>query len=301
MRQACGQKAGAGGVRCAGSIHRVLVGAKALLFGCRPASATGPTGSAARRPWHGRPQAISAAEASVTGPAQLSWWLAGRFSRYSFSRLRWQPCTSLDRPLPYFGDSHDAWFRLSHLLLPVAFFTVHLTNRRYGPSYAFAQIVLSFAVCTAAGTFGADVVRQLLPEPVVPGVREVAMFIIAFVGAGFLAIVAFDGARGPRWWTAPLIGSLAGIAFAILYPGLCGIERTLVEPHADARSSPRRRSIHRARAVLVVARNDTALAGLWRPLAQANAARAWAYGAGRQRAWARAYGPHGPFPHGTGR
>lgn len=124
----------------------------------------------------------------------------------------------MDRPLPYFSDSHDAWFRLSHLLLPVAFFTVHLTNRRYGPSYAFAQIVLSFAVCTAAGTFGADIVRQLLPEPVVPGVREVAMFIIAFVGAGFLAIVAFDGARGPRWWTAPLIGSLvAGIAFAILF------------------------------------------------------------------------------------
>jgi uncharacterized PurR-regulated membrane protein YhhQ (DUF165 family) len=124
----------------------------------------------------------------------------------------------MDRPLTYFGDAHDAWFRLSHLLLPVAFFTVHLTNRRYGPSYAFAQIVLSFAVCTAFATFGSDIVRQLLPEQIVPSVREVAMFIVAFVSAGFLAIVAFDGARGPRWWTAPLIGSLvAGLAFAILF------------------------------------------------------------------------------------
>ena len=124
----------------------------------------------------------------------------------------------MDQPMPNFTNGHSEWLRLSHLLLPAAYFTVHLTNRRYGPSYAFAQIVLSFALCTAMAMFGPDIVRQLLPEQVVPSEREVAAFVLAFVGAGFLSVLTFDGARGPRWWTAPLTGSLvAGIAFALLF------------------------------------------------------------------------------------
>ena len=63
-------------------------------------------------------------------------------------------------------------------------------------------------------------IRMFLPETIVPSVRVVAAFAGAFFVAGFLSIVAFDGARGPRWWTAPLIGSLvAALIFApIFYP-----------------------------------------------------------------------------------
>ncbi len=32
---------------------------------------------------------------------------------------------------------------MGHLVVPFCFLSVHLTNRRYGPSYAFAQVVVS--------------------------------------------------------------------------------------------------------------------------------------------------------------
>jgi hypothetical protein len=124
----------------------------------------------------------------------------------------------MNSALPYFADGKTPWLTVSHLLLPAAFLAVHLTNRRYGPSYAFAQIVLAFAAVGAAILFGGDIIRLLLPEAVFPSVRDVAAFGGAFFVAGFLSIIAFDGARGPRWWTAPLIGSIvASLAFAPMF------------------------------------------------------------------------------------
>ncbi len=124
----------------------------------------------------------------------------------------------MDRTLPYFADAQGSWLTVSHLLLPLAFLAVHLTNRRYGPSYAFAQIVISLAVCGAMVMFGSEQLRQLLPTPVVPSLREGASFAGAFLVAGFLAIIAFDGARGPRWWIAPLLASLiGGLTFVLIF------------------------------------------------------------------------------------
>ncbi|MEJ0025583.1 MAG: hypothetical protein WDN01_06095 [Rhizomicrobium sp.] len=134
----------------------------------------------------------------------------------------------MDTTLAYFADAGVRWLTVSHLLLPVAFLTVHLTNRRYGPAYAFAQIVLSFAALAAAVIFGRDVISLFLPEAIVPSVRMVAAFGGAFLAAGFVGIIAFDGARGPRWWTAPLIGSIAAslvfapIFYAAAYAGTPG-------------------------------------------------------------------------------
>ena len=127
----------------------------------------------------------------------------------------------MDTPLPYVTDAQGHWLTVSHLLLPAAFLTIHLTNRRYGPAYAFAQVVLALAALAAMALFGGEVVRNLLPPTVMPGGREVAAFCGAFLVAGFLSIVAFDGARGPRWWTAPLIGSVvAALVYALVfYPG----------------------------------------------------------------------------------
>lgn len=124
----------------------------------------------------------------------------------------------MDTPLPYFADAQGHWLTLSHLLLPLAFLAIHLTNRRYGPSYAFAQIVLSFAALASATLFGGHLIQMFLPETVVPSMREVVAFGAAFFVAGFLSIIAFDGARGPRWWTAPLIASVvAALVFAPVF------------------------------------------------------------------------------------
>jgi uncharacterized PurR-regulated membrane protein YhhQ (DUF165 family) len=139
----------------------------------------------------------------------------------------------MDRALPYFADSQGQWLTVSHILLPLAFLVIHLTNRRYGPAYAFAQIVFSFAVCGAVILFGADQVRHLLPAAIIPSVREVASFAGAFFVAGFLSIVVFDGARGPRWWIAPLLGSVvAGLIFVLIfYPASFSGSATLWVSH----------------------------------------------------------------------
>ncbi|MBS0471879.1 MAG: hypothetical protein JSR60_12455 [Proteobacteria bacterium] len=124
----------------------------------------------------------------------------------------------MDTDVPLFADSGKAWLTVSHLLLPAAFLVIHLTNRRYGPAYAFAQIVLSFAAIAAGMIFGRDVIQMFLPETVLPSARDVLSFGGAFFVAGFVGIIAFDGARGPRWWTAPLTGSVvAGLVFAPIF------------------------------------------------------------------------------------
>ncbi|HJW42682.1 MAG TPA: hypothetical protein VJ476_15825 [Rhizomicrobium sp.] len=124
----------------------------------------------------------------------------------------------MDTTVPYFAERGTHWLTVSHLLMPVAFLAVHLTNRRYGPAYAFAQIVMSFAALAAATIFGRALIVQFLPEAVVPSLRTVVAFASAFFVAGFVGIIAFDGARGPRWWTAPLLGSIvASLVFAPIF------------------------------------------------------------------------------------
>lgn len=121
----------------------------------------------------------------------------------------------LGQPLAIFADSKGAWFSWSHVLLALAFVTIQLTNRRYGPDYAFAQIVLSLGLCGAI-LFVQQ--QQLLPVPSLPSMRESMAFVIAFLASGFLSIIAFDGSRGAQWWRAPLIGYIvAGASFVLLF------------------------------------------------------------------------------------
>jgi hypothetical protein len=58
--------------------------------------------------------------------------------------------------------------------------------------------------------------------PSVPALswRAVLAFGGAFFLANFVAIVFFDGARGPRWWSAPLAASAAAsfVFSAVYYP-----------------------------------------------------------------------------------
>lgn len=124
----------------------------------------------------------------------------------------------MDTPVPNLPA--EPWLTMSHLLLPCAFLAIHLTNRRYGPGYAFWQIVISFVVLASLTAFSGGGVHHMLPPATEPTAREIAAFGTAFLLAGFLSIVAFDGARGPRWWTAPLIGSIvAALVFTpIFYP-----------------------------------------------------------------------------------
>jgi uncharacterized PurR-regulated membrane protein YhhQ (DUF165 family) len=104
-------------------------------------------------------------------------------------------------------------------LLPLTFFVVHMTNRRYGASYAFAQVIIAWAI-------GMFALPSLLPmmSPA-PDTRVVAGFGTALFIAQLVSVFVFDRLRGPAWWKAPLIASLVGgllfclIAFPTAFAG----------------------------------------------------------------------------------
>lgn len=121
-----------------------------------------------------------------------------------------------DTPAPLYGMGIP-WVTAAHLILPVSFFCVFMTNRRYGPAFAFAQVVLTAIIIVAFSVFGRDNVAPVLNVDIVP-VREAAAFGVAFFAASFVSIVVFDGARGAYWWAAPLFGFVsAAIVFPLVF------------------------------------------------------------------------------------
>ena len=125
----------------------------------------------------------------------------------------------LDMPAtPIVGAVDGRWLTVGHLLVPLSFLCVHLTNRRYGPSYAFAQVVLALAIGTAFSLYAVPKLAGMVPFKFVPDMRVAMAFGGAFFGASFLSIVVFDGSRGPRWWIAPLLGLVSASAlFCLIY------------------------------------------------------------------------------------
>lgn len=116
------------------------------------------------------------------------------------------------------GLARGVTVTIADLVLPGCWTIIHLTNRRYGPATAFAQL--------AAGVFLAALIALINPGdidswlPAMPSLtwRAVLAFFTAFIMANFVAIVAFDAARGPRWWSAPLVASaVAAFVFSGLY------------------------------------------------------------------------------------
>lgn len=121
-----------------------------------------------------------------------------------------------DTPVPLFLDGvRVPWLTASDLIVPVAFFCVFLTNRRYGPAYAFAQVIIATVAVAVLAVFARKVVLLAFPPETIPPMREAAAFGAAFFAAAFVSTVIYDGARGANWWTAPLFGFLGT---AIVFP-----------------------------------------------------------------------------------
>ncbi len=111
------------------------------------------------------------------------------------------------------------WLTLGFLGLPLIFFAIHLTNRRYGAAYAFGQIFATWAVMLAAIPYLRGELVLLHDGPV-PPLRELAAFGIALFIGQAVAAITFDRLRGPRWWQAPFFASVfAGLFFcAVGFP-----------------------------------------------------------------------------------
>ena len=124
----------------------------------------------------------------------------------------------------------QSWMNIGLLLLPLSFLAVHLTGRRYGAGYAFAQVLLAYAAIIGAALLARDNIVALLGESHT-SLRVLTGFGAGLFGGYLVAIFLFDRMRGPRWWQAPLIASLCGgavlsvIAFPAAYAGT-GIDWT---------------------------------------------------------------------------
>lgn len=129
-----------------------------------------------------------------------------------------------DRPVTWLGLENANWLTLGHLMVPLTFFAIALTNRRYGAAYAAAQTVLAWALVAAAIVLDGPDLAALAGQALPPA-NALLGFGGALLAGHLLSVVVFDRTRGPRWWTAPFQALLWGglvfclIAFPALYLG----------------------------------------------------------------------------------
>ncbi|ABS63326.1 hypothetical protein Plav_1707 [Parvibaculum lavamentivorans DS-1] len=110
------------------------------------------------------------------------------------------------------------WANWGFLVLPVVFFILNLTSRRYGAALALTAALLAWLALGGAlfwalreGLIG-DFQEAIAPYAVA------ASFVGAMAVAQLVNILFFDWLRGIPWWKAPFFAALAGgVVFAIVF------------------------------------------------------------------------------------
>lgn len=110
------------------------------------------------------------------------------------------------------------WLTVGHLVLPLAWLTTNLTNRRYGEGYALAQLIVAWAIIGGVIYAMVNLVDAGLPASPLPSRRVSLAFIFAILLGQIVGIYVFDRTRGRTWWGAPLFSALWGqTAFVLAY------------------------------------------------------------------------------------
>jgi hypothetical protein len=111
-----------------------------------------------------------------------------------------------------------AMLAVSDLILPMAWTTLHLINRRYGAPYAFGQLLAGLGIMAIVALINpGDIDNWIMDSPALSW-RAALAFGGSFLFANFAGIILFDAARGARWWTAPLAASFtASLLFSAVY------------------------------------------------------------------------------------
>lgn len=142
--------------------------------------------------------------------------VAGLFSLLALAYLyRTQPAELFDTTFA----GINTWLSLGAVGLPLTFLAVHLTNRRYGPGVAAAQILVTWLiVALAALIYPLEPRLELGAAPAGLESRMGLALAVALILAQCVALVAFDAMRSVRWWNGPLHGFLwACIVFALVF------------------------------------------------------------------------------------
>lgn len=112
----------------------------------------------------------------------------------------------------------SGWLTMGYVVLPLVFFIINLTSRRYGPDLTFGAVLVSWALIGGAigWAFHAGLIRDLEAE-IAPYPLALVFFAAMFVGQ-LAAVLFFDWLRGIPWWHAPFFAALfAGIVFSSLF------------------------------------------------------------------------------------
>lgn len=130
-----------------------------------------------------------------------------------------QPVTSFDFfPPNYWAWNPGYWLTVGHLLLPLAFFFVNLTNRRFGPVYAVAQVIATWVLLALLVSYILVQFGEGGGESAFPPAQVSVGFLVAFGLAQLVNVNVFDKTRGRTWWGAPLISIVwASLIYVIVF------------------------------------------------------------------------------------
>lgn len=110
------------------------------------------------------------------------------------------------------------WLTVGHLLLPVSFFLLMMTNRKRGAAAAYGQMLGAWL---ALGVFAFLIQRYYghsFSVSPLPALGMSLSFLLALGMAQVVSIEIFDKIRGVTWWGAPFFAQLwAALAFVLVY------------------------------------------------------------------------------------
>jgi hypothetical protein len=118
------------------------------------------------------------------------------------------------------------------LTYPFAFLVTDLTNRLLGPAAARRIVLAGFATGLICSFIGTQISGDFGP---LVTLRIALASGIAFLAAQFLDIAVFNRFRQGRWWTAPLVSTLASSTLdtCIFFPIAFSAALMALEPGND--------------------------------------------------------------------
>lgn len=101
------------------------------------------------------------------------------------------------------------WLTAGDLLVPLTFFAIALTNRRYGARHALIQTLAAWLL---GGVFllGGSGALEALTGRAMPSLGSIAACAGPLLAGHLLSVLILDRVRGPRWWVAPFNAVLWG-------------------------------------------------------------------------------------------
>ncbi|TNE57064.1 MAG: hypothetical protein EP340_09840 [Alphaproteobacteria bacterium] len=112
----------------------------------------------------------------------------------------------------------SAWLTVGHLMLPLSFFVINMTNRKYGALYAYTQVAATWVLLGAFTLFFMAQFGSWQNDNPFPPMQTSVAFLGAFGVAQVMLVSVFDKTRGRTWWGAPLISVIwASVFYVVIF------------------------------------------------------------------------------------